>query len=91
MSRREELEALLAGTKEYLVLLHPGMPAHYLAQVQLAAVLSADESRAQAADISRSLIDQIVLTPNDQGKLESDLYGDLAGILSLASNQNERK
>jgi hypothetical protein len=26
------------------------------------------------------------LTPNAEGKLEIDLYGDLAGILSLAAN-----
>ena len=34
------------------------------------------------------LIDRIVLTPNEESKkLEIDLYGDLAGILTLASKQ----
>jgi hypothetical protein len=32
----------------------------------------------------RSLIDRIELRPNQQGKLEIDLYGDLAGIPTLA-------
>lgn len=32
----------------------------------------------------RGLIDRIVLTP-EGGRLEADLYGDLAGILTLAS------
>jgi site-specific DNA recombinase len=78
--------------KEQPVLLHPGMAAHYRAQIaRLAAVLSAEENRAAAADVLRSLIDRIALTPNDQGKLEIDLYGDLAGILSLAANDDGRK
>lgn len=86
-ARREELESVLAGTKEEPVLLHPGMAAHYRAQVaRLAAVLTAEENRGEAADILRSLIDRITLTPNAEGKLEIDLYGDLAGILSLAAN-----
>ena len=32
-----------------------------------------------------------VLHESDQGKLEIDLYGDLAGILSLAANYNGRR
>lgn len=65
------------------------MAARYRAQVaRLAAALGAEENRAEAADILRSLVDRIELTPNDQGKLEIDLFGDLAGILSLAANRN---
>ena len=33
-------------------------------------------------------MDRITLTPNDQGKLDIDLYGDLAGILTLATNKD---
>jgi site-specific DNA recombinase len=50
-------------------------------------VLNREENRAEAADILRSLIDRIELTPNRQGKLDIDLYGDLAGILSLAGKK----
>ena len=35
-----------------------------------------------------SLIERIVLIPKGEGKLDIDLYGDLAGILSLAANAN---
>jgi hypothetical protein len=44
----------------------------------------------EAADILRSLVDRIELRPNQQGKLEIDLYGDLAGILtpSLAGKKD---
>jgi site-specific DNA recombinase len=88
-ARREELEALIEGTTEEPVLLHPNMAAHYRHQVaNLTQALTAEENRAEAADLLRSLLDRIELTPNDQGKLEIDLYGDLAGILSLAANKD---
>jgi site-specific DNA recombinase len=88
-ARREELEALIEGTTEEPVLLHPNMAAHYRIQVaNLAQALTAEENRAEAADLLRSLVDRIELTPNDQGKLEIDLYGDLAGILSVAANKD---
>jgi site-specific DNA recombinase len=97
VTRREELEALLAATKEEPVLLHPNMGAEYRKQVaNLAQVLNREENRGEAADILRSLVDWIELRPNQQGKLEIDLYGDLAGILTLAGkkakplDQNDR-
>jgi hypothetical protein len=87
--RREELETLLAGTKEEPVLLHPNMGAEYRKQVaNLAQVLNREENRGEAADILRSLVDRIELRPNQQGKLEIDLYGDLAGILTLAGKKD---
>ena len=83
--RREELETLLLGIKEEAVLLHPNMASEYHKQVaNLAQALSREENRGEAADILRSLVDRIELRPNQQGKLEIDLYGDLAGILNLA-------
>jgi site-specific DNA recombinase len=89
MMRREELETLLAGTKEEPVLLHPNMAAEYRKQVvNLAHVLNREETRAEAADILRSLVDRIELRPNQQGRLDIDLYGDLAGILTLAGKKN---
>jgi hypothetical protein len=82
------LEALLAGTKEEPVLLHPNMGAEYRKQVaNLAQVLNREENRGEAADILRSLVDRIELRPNQQGRLEIDLYGDLAGILTLAGKK----
>jgi hypothetical protein len=54
----------------------------------LTQVLNREENRGEAADILRSLVDRIQLTPNRQGKLEIDLYGDLAGILTLAGKKD---
>ena len=48
---------------------------------------SCEGNRSEAADILRSLIDRIELRPNQQGKLEIDLYGDLARILTLAGRK----
>ena len=45
---------------------------------------SCEGNRSEAADILRSLIDRIESRPTHQGKLEIDLYGDLAGIPTLA-------
>ena len=72
------------------MLLHPNIGAHYHRQVaNLAQVLNREENRAEAAEILRSLVDRIELTPDQRGKLEIDLYGDLAGILSLAGNKDK--
>jgi hypothetical protein len=89
VKRREELEAVLSGTKEEPVLLHPNMAAEYRKQVaNLAQLLNREEIRSEAANILRSLVDRIELKPNKQGKLEIDLYGDLAGILTLAGKKD---
>ncbi len=65
------------------------MAGYYSNQVEnLAAALNADENHAEAADLLRSLVDRITLTPNDEGRLDIDLYGDLAGILSMATNKD---
>lgn len=89
--RREELEALLSGTKEEPVLLHPGMAGHYRAQVaSLVEILNHEDNKAEAAEILRSLVEKIVLTPNAEGKLDVDLHGDLAGILTLSTKKKGR-
>ena len=89
-TRREELESLIEGTDEEPVLLHPSMAHHYRQQVsRLTEILTADENRTEAAEIIRSLVDRIELTPNPEGKLDIDLFGDLAGILTLVE-QKER-
>jgi site-specific DNA recombinase len=89
-TRREELESFLNGRKEEPVLLHPNMADLYRRQVaNLASALNEDETRTEAAEIIRSLIDRITLTPNCEGKLDIDLYGDLAGILTVTANKEE--
>jgi len=54
--------------------------------------LNHQDYRSEAHIHLRSLIEKIVLTPNHgQGDLSIDLYGNLAGILSIASQENPMK
>ncbi len=84
--RRREVEGLLETMDEAPVLLHPNMAHRYREEIgQLAQALNREESRSEAAQLMRSLIDRIVLTPNEEGTdLNIDLFGDLAGVLTMA-------
>ena len=87
-ARKKELEQLLTSAKEPAPLLHPEMASYYRRQVAgLYDVLNAgpEAERLKAGELLRSLISIIVLTPTDDG-LEIDVQGDLAGILTVASN-----
>ncbi|WP_343315180.1 hypothetical protein AAIB41_17000 [Brucella sp. BE17] len=44
-----------------------------------------EDTRMEAVDAIRSLVDAIVLTPAD-GRMEIDVRGDLAGILAISVN-----
>jgi site-specific DNA recombinase len=87
--RREELEALLDSTKEAPVLFHPNMASRYHQEIQgLLASLRDPNAYAEAGRILRSLVDKIILTPReDKTGLTVDLVGDLAGILTIATNR----
>ncbi len=50
--------------------------------------LQQEETKAEAAEIIRSLVDEIVLVP-ENGELRIDLKGELAGILSLATGNKK--
>ncbi|WP_456305299.1 hypothetical protein [Acetobacter orientalis] len=49
-----------------------------------------DEKRQKTAEVIRSLIEAIILTPSDKG-LQIDVQGDLAGILTVASGSGQTK
>jgi hypothetical protein len=64
--------------------LHPNLPALYRSKVEkLAEALSEPATAAEAADILRSLIERIVLTPKGDA-LYAELYGDFATIAAMA-------
>ncbi len=88
--RREELEQLLDQSEEVSVLIHPNMGERYRQEVTaLVSALNEDEGRTEAATLLRSLIEEIRLTPNPEwDDLTIDLFGDLAGILSMATNKD---
>ncbi|MCD1628274.1 recombinase family protein, partial [Seohaeicola saemankumensis] len=48
--------------------------------------MNTPEHRAEATEIVRSLVEKIVLTPDEsENRLVADLHGDLAGILTLSA------
>ncbi|MXO02507.1 recombinase family protein, partial [Shinella zoogloeoides] len=86
-ARKTELVTFLAEADEPPPLLHPSMALQYRKRVQQfyeALQDEEEEKRIEAADILRSLVDKIVLTPVD-GKVEIDVQGDLAGILMISA------
>jgi DNA invertase Pin-like site-specific DNA recombinase len=89
-ARKIELEAKLEDGEEETVLIHPEMGRYYRDQVAaLSEALGDEDYRAEAVAIIRTLVDKVVLTPIEfDGKktVAIDLHGELAGILSLASN-----
>ena len=67
-------------------LLHPEMAGLYRQKVTaLAQALEHPETRTEASEALRGLIDAIVLTPN-QGELQIELKGNLAAMLGAAQN-----
>tara|TARA_R110001592_G_scaffold363384_1_gene686780 strand:+ start:22271 stop:24064 length:1794 start_codon:yes stop_codon:yes gene_type:complete len=91
IKRREEIEKFLEGRQEEQVILHPNMASRYYKEVMaLRTSLNRDDGKVEAADLLRSLIDKIVLTPKASGKEYAiDLHGDLAGILTIATGKNQ--
>ncbi len=84
--RRKELEAQLKTADEPPALLHPEMARIYRTKVtELAEALQQPESRLEATEALRGLVDAIVLTPAANGKeLGIELRGNLAAMLGAA-------
>jgi site-specific DNA recombinase len=87
--RRSALERELEQGKEESVLLHPNMAQVYREQVAaLREALTHEDCQAEAAEVMRTLIDRIELTPvcrDGRNILSITLRGHLAGILGLAA------
>ncbi len=84
--RREDLKARLAAADAPPPLLHPEMAELYRQKVTaLAQALEHPETRTEASEALRGLIDAIVLTP-DQDELRIELKGNLAAMLRAATN-----
>ena len=91
LSRRKELEAQLKAADEPPALLHPEMARIYRTKVtELAEALQQPESRLEATEALRGLVDAIVLTPNgSKEELGIELRGNLAAMLG-ATVQTKR-
>ena len=71
-ARREQLESQLAATEEVPPLLHPEMARIYGDKVsELAKALQEPDSRSEATEALRGLVDAIVLAPDQGGETHS--------------------
>ncbi len=88
-ARKAELTEKLANADEPPPLLHPNMAALYAQRIAaLSENLQHEESRAQAAEILRALVDQVTLVP-ENGALAIVLRGDLGAILRFAAGKKD--
>jgi len=73
-------------------LIHPSMARRYREQIENLRGLLEGGQAGQAREHVREAIDKIVLTPKeDRSELAIDLYGSLAGILKIASEDKSMK
>ena len=80
---------MLATAEQPKPLIHPNLAEVYRRKVAaLHEALQCDETRLEAVEIIRSLVDEIVLTP-ENGELRIDLKGELAGILAMSTDSKK--
>ncbi len=88
-ARQAELKATLADTNAPEPLIHPNLAEIYRRKVaDLHAALDDERTRDEAFELVRSLIDEIVLTP-EANELRIDLKGELAGILNVCADSKK--
>ena len=89
--RKLALQAQLDTADEPPPLLHPSMADLYRSKVEeLAAALQREDTRLEASESLRGLVESIVLTPRN-GQLGIELRGNLAAMLTAAQKQRGRR
>jgi hypothetical protein len=90
-ARKDVLEAQLAQGEDVKVAVHPNMARVYRERVaNLREALAQEDCQIEAAEIMRTLIDKIELTPvcrDGKETLSITLHGHLAGILALSADK----
>ncbi len=88
-ARKLELELMASKAPASIPRLHPRLADLYRHKVDdLHDALNREDTRTEAAEAIRTLIDEIRLVPKD-GELKIELYGELAALIGLA-NKNPR-
>ena len=88
-ARQLELEETLSETSDPEPLLHPNLAEVYRRKVEnLSSLITDPDTKTEAFDIIRSLIDEVRLTPMDDD-LTITLQGQLAGILNLCDSNKK--
>ena len=88
-ARRSDLVDQLKGAPPAVPRLHPNVAAVYREKIaKLREALNAEDTRTEAAEMIRGLIEDVRLVP-EEGRLRIELSGELAALISLA-NQHPR-
>jgi site-specific DNA recombinase len=88
-ARRSNLVDQLKEAPPAVPRLHPNVAAAYREKIaRLREALNAEDSRTEAAEMIRGLIEEIRLVP-EKGRLRIELFGELAALINLA-NQHPR-
>ena len=86
-ARKAELKDQLANAEEPPPLLHPNVAEIYRQRIAaLYEGLQNEDGKAEAAEVFRTLVDQVTLVP-DEAELAIVLRGDLVAILRFAANK----
>ena len=89
-TRKKELDVMIKSNTKPVTLLHPNMALTYQAKLdELFTALTNDATKDSASEAIRSLIDTVILSPNDEGPMDITLVGDLAGLLTVATKAKE--
>ena len=90
-ARQDLLKEALAVVEAPKPLIHPSMAEIYRQKVaSLQVALNEPSIRDEAFDLVRSLIEAVILVP-ENGKLRIDIKGDLIGILDLCAGAEKKK
>jgi hypothetical protein len=90
-AKRIELLAQLQAAPPSMPRLHPNLAELYRQKVvNLSEALNDDDTRQEAGECIRELIEEIRLVP-DNGKLRAELYGELAALINLANEHPRSK
>jgi site-specific DNA recombinase len=88
-ARQDELRAFLARPEPDRTLVHPGLAEIYRRKIAaLHEALEDEATRDEAMELIRSLIEAIVLVP-DQGSLKVEVRGELAAILAYGEGRKK--
>ncbi len=90
-NRRTDLIGRLERTPAPIPRLHPNLAELYRRKVvNLGEALNEESTRAEAAEAIRALIEEVRLVP-ENGKLRTELFGELAALISLANKHPQSK
>ena len=90
-AEKMKLEAALKRPTDGLVHLHPELASGYRRRVAaLRQSLETEETRPEALEIIRSLIERVIVQPREDGSFEIELEGEIARMVEIGLEPNQK-